>query len=658
MPDDLELQYTGPLLARLATVEIVGFGINFQLSQAQQTSWEWLEITLHHAASMFSKNVLMPLEFRMFPLPSYFGYLRTHKKRHHALRCAKNSRLAFHALLGLVNLFYGGVQRLHLMASIPLRNPPPSPSKILVDSGLHHSHVHDIITTLQPEILRQCVGVILDPRDTKWGRLVPNLMCINAPLWVIIGTDEGPFENLEDPFRDMLPQREERLQVQALINMAISVDISHLTNATPDSMHRWDALLDRRRARRQDFDKHASDSIKAHVKDRLQKAQNFLLPIKRDGTRFFMWYRSRQGRFRGEIDFEAVRIEFEMRNKGQLLYDEIDNEWDICTIFEPEMEPVDNDPMDLQDLPLTTSYPDIKAVSLLPGHNTIGREIFIHRDIHSEDVVFFATLKDVLYSRYGLISHPQSALEPVCQSIPDAQLVNLDAVRKYVMERHLTVDKAHEFAIRYFVSCLICDIDVPSVMWDLHPDNLQELVLSSQHFSWRLSRDQTCQGYIASPRDQKYNRPWSLIIPNPISVTQCIRELWGPSLEDVILALFERGIDFKVVLTAPIVIVPRPRTVFESNLHPHGWEPDQYEYLQYERRRNEFLRLSHVRVVIARGGILWRLCKFALVNNIQDGPSKDVQDFNCYPSGQHLFEDLIEDEINMLCGVYLVSTGG
>ncbi|KAG2114021.1 hypothetical protein BD769DRAFT_1309445, partial [Suillus cothurnatus] len=93
---------------------------------------------------------------------------------------------------------------------------------------------------------------------------------------------------------------------------------------------------------------------------------------------------------------------------------------------------------------------------------------------------------------------------------------------------------------------------------------------------------------------------------------------------------------------------------------PPGWLPDKYEYIDYERRRNLLLRLPHVRVVAAQGGIIWRLCKQELTSDIPSGPSRDVHlfaDTSQHASCQFRFDTLTQEETETLCGLYYVGTG-
>jgi hypothetical protein len=669
-PDDSELKYTGPLFQRLSTIRIVSSGTTHTLSGEQKASWQWLENTLHHAASTFSIDSLLPLEFSMLPLPSSYGYLRNHKKHSHALRCARRSRLAFHSLVGLLNLFYGRALVRYETANHADPRRPLSPSQTLIQSGLSDTHVCDIIDALKPEMLGRCVGVVFNPKSSALGVLFPYLNRIRVPVWVKIGTSKGIYysNTLNYPsFKLAIPQGEEELRIRTMINRTIADDFRPSpSNPNPDSLHQWNALIEARKHKREEFLSQASDSIKERVKKRLQDAVNLILPTRRDGTRFFMWYRSKQGRFRGELDYEDAKKEFETRRQEQFVYDEISNQWDICSLFDKDRDAEHDDvafdhPSEELD---TTPAPRLNnPPTLSSNHNELGRTV-VHPTPIRQDILFGTSLEDVLYSRYGLLCSTQSEIESASDfiHIEESQIVDIYTIRKYIMEVNLPSEhRSNEFAIRYFISSLVLELQPPSLLWDLHPIHARELLTRNVHFKVEPVKDSTLAGYLLLPLVPKYARTWNLFVPNATSIIQCIRQQWGPSLEDVILCLCERGIPFKLLFKVAYPSIPRPITVFESNRRPHGWTPDKFEYIDYELRRNRLLRLPHVRVAVAQaGGILWRLCKQELASEIPNGPSPDVlyfADTSQDASHTYLFDTLTEHEIEILCGIYHVDTG-
>lgn len=669
-PDDSELKYTGPLFQRLATIQIVGSGTSHTLCAEQKASWKWLEDTLHHAASTFAIDSLLPMEFAMLPMPSSYGYLRVHKKHAHALRCAQRSRLAFHTLMGLVNLFYGRALVRYETGSYSDPRRPLSPSRTLIHSGLSETHVCDILDALQPEVLGRCVGVVLDPQSSGLGIVYPYLNRIRVPVWVKIGSSKGIFNKNSikyHSFHIAIPSKDEEIRVRALVHKTTADEYQpSSSDVDPDSLHQWEALVEKRRSVRESFEAGASDGVKARVKARLQAALDFIIPTHRDGTRFFMWYRSKRGRFRGELDLADAKKEFETRRRGEFVYDDVSNQWDICSLFDKDREiPQEDAQMELpsQEI-LATPAPLLNRPPALPSdHNEVGRTV-VHQSTIGQDVLFSTSLEDVLSSRCGLVCCSEDEIRSASDfvQVEDSQLVDTHTVRKYIMEVNLPLERhSNEFAVRYFISTLVLVLEPPSIIWDLHPDHARQLLSQNAYFQIHQVKDKSLPGYLVLPLIQKYARTWNLFLAQATSVVQCIREQWGPSLEDVVLCLFERGIPFKVLFHSEYPSLPRPITVFESNRRPYGWTADKYEYADYELRRNRLLRLPHVRVAAAQaGGILWRLCKQELANEIPNGPSADVvyfADMSKDSSHTLIYDTLSEHEIEILCGIYYVDTG-
>ncbi|KAG2110397.1 uncharacterized protein F5147DRAFT_652006 [Suillus discolor] len=245
--------------------------------------------------------------------------------------------------------------------------------------------------------------------------------------------------------------------------------------------------------------------------------------------------------------------------------------------------------------------------------------------------------------------------------IEDSQIVDTYTICKYIMEANLLLEHhSNEFAIWYFISSFALKVQLPSILWDLHPKHARQLLTCNIYFKVEQVKDKSLPGYLVLPLIPKYARTWNLFLGNATSIVQCIREQWGPSLEDVILCLFKRGILFKLLFHVAYPSIPRPISVFESNCHPYGWTANEYEYADYELHQNYLLRLLHVRVVVAQaGGILWCLCKQELANEIPNIPSLNVLYFvEASPNSSHtyLYDTLSEHEIEILCWIYYIDT--
>ncbi|KAG2030618.1 hypothetical protein BDR03DRAFT_1016956 [Suillus americanus] len=94
------------------------------------------------------------------------------------------------------------------------------------------------------------------------------------------------------------------------------------TDPDPDSLHQWNALVEGHKSACKLFSLRASDTIKEWVKKRLQATLDFIIPTQRDGTRFH-----------GELDLKDAKKEFKTRRRAEFTYDEISNQWDICSLF-------------------------------------------------------------------------------------------------------------------------------------------------------------------------------------------------------------------------------------------------------------------------------------------------------------------------------------
>ncbi|KAI1789776.1 hypothetical protein LXA43DRAFT_892236 [Ganoderma leucocontextum] len=110
-------------------------------------------------------------------------------------------------------------------------------------------------------------------------------------------------------------------------------------------------------------------------------------------------------------------------------------------------------------------------------------------------------------------------------------------------------------------------------------------------------------------------------------------------------------------------------------LHPPvqvtlGWrkqdfQPDFWDYKEYQRRAYAILSQPKGRAALLRGGIVWRLALEILgagpsVELAQQGPSSDVWHYGqaFVPSrGDASYDDaLSSDELDVICGVYKVYT--
>ncbi|KAG1744237.1 hypothetical protein EDB19DRAFT_1906801 [Suillus lakei] len=351
-PDDSELKYMGPLFQRLATIQL-------EMAQEHTTSR-----CLHFQHQLSTPHGIL------HAAPSLFLQLPSHPQE--ALPCT--------------------LMCPEIKTGIPHSADPRhplSPSHTLIQSGLSDTHVCDIINALKPEVLGRCIGVVLDPKSSVLGILFPYLNCIRVPVWVQIGMMKGIFYKTSlsySAFKLTIPRGEEELHIQAMIHKTIADDSKPSpSNPDPDSLHQWNALVEAQKSKHELFSSHASNNIKEQLKKRLQDTLNFIIPTQQDGMRFFMWYCSKQGRFRGELNYEDAKKEFESRQWEECVYDEISNQWDICSLFDKDQDLVHNDatfdhPFNPTPAPQLNNPP-----TLLSNHNELGRTV-VHQTPIGKDM--------------------------------------------------------------------------------------------------------------------------------------------------------------------------------------------------------------------------------------------------------------------------------
>ncbi|KAJ7799779.1 hypothetical protein B0H14DRAFT_2529928 [Mycena olivaceomarginata] len=143
---------------------------------------------------------------------------------------------------------------------------------------------------------------------------------------------------------------------------------------------------------------------------------------------------------------------------------------------------------------------------------------------------------------------------------------------------------------------------------------------------------------------------------------------WGlSSIQEIVFHLFQRGIEFRLCRRGPLRPQPRP-PLFQTGLgwRPAGYRPTLTDYLAYEERRDEFLRSPRGRAARFAGGIVGRLAvDLAMVLTDDEiaarGPSDESFEHSvCLWDGQsstaYWDDALTPDEINLICGVYVVNT--
>jgi hypothetical protein len=151
------------------------------------------------------------------------------------------------------------------------------------------------------------------------------------------------------------------------------------------------------------------------------------------------------------------------------------------------------------------------------------------------------------------------------------------------------------------------------------------------------------------------------MVDDPVTALECVRRQWGPYFLDIANELCSHGYPFHTRVPGPRpTIQPRP-SIHTLGYREVGYNPQPCDYAAYEALRNDFLSSPRGRAALLHGGIIWRLAK-DIVPEVaaMNGPSSEVantgQAIMC--EGKYLWDDqLMEEELNLICGVYKVYTG-
>ena len=274
------------------------------------------------------------------------------------------------------------------------------------------------------------------------------------------------------------------------------------------------------------------------------------------------------------------------------------------------------------------------------------------------------SLDDILFFRYGLISHYFD--RALVEYQPPLAVQPWETLRTILGDCTSPVDQKNREAISFFVACMLdCSdnegrLQLCRRLCDLHCELANQLYklpssvrIEVVHFSDNIVQ------YFIQPNYEQY-----LAVDSVLTGVECIRRSWDLAPDLIISRFIDRGISFRMLIPGP---PPTPRILSSPPLYiglgfrPPNYKPDTVDYAVYERWRNELLRGPRGRVALMKGGIIWRLAREAIgAEVVIAGHSEGV-----FESGQCLSarninywdDDLSPAELDLICGVYKVYTG-
>jgi hypothetical protein len=211
-------------------------------------------------------------------------------------------------------------------------------------------------------------------------------------------------------------------------------------------------------------------------------------------------------------------------------------------------------------------------------------------------------------------------------------------------------------------------MEILNKLWDLAPDSPSPLAghanllfkVTTLSFS---NRDY----YFLRNRREKEEAQWDLVLEDAATVLECFRRD-GESVLEIARFLLNSGRPFSTRVTQFKIphLVLRPTELVILGWRPKGYQSHLADYAYYEQLRNDFMARPHARAAFLAGGIVWRLAMHSAGNLAEEralnGPSEEALPFGKYfphPDNNELMWDdtLTETEMDLICGVYKVSTG-
>ncbi|KAH0825905.1 hypothetical protein J3R83DRAFT_7658 [Lanmaoa asiatica] len=714
-----DVQFIGPLLGRLSCFKVVqGKDGRYGMDPELLASWTWLEDTLSVAISCLSEGMLLPMQVQFYDYPQQLGYRRSFKRHGRAVKVMITARETFLVMIGLFSMFYSFRAERHFhYTCFPTSQPYTSVQTLLKKgSNLSDSIIQDLID--MHSLLGTRIGLVVETGCSWFEQYRFALAYAGVPFWLFWGKahptlvarlssriPESSFLFKYLPNHEMLRRcvlllaendslsisSQQLLMMDARRHKKYSAEVFQDAlppdpQPIPNPQHSAETPHDflKRRAEQEKVRRDGASHIELQ---RWEGRASYAATLKKGvskKSKVYYWQsvagvRRRTRIERAHIDeiWDETAL-MKKRNPNQRKYNAVFDEWDVCTDFDPS--PVDEDPIEDEffndegyedDAPIPLPNPPTAPARLPPkqlplAHNEQGL-LFCHaRGVEDEEVIT-PELDDLMYNRYGfLIDSVAFDLRGNVLTLPSDTLL-LEQVPRILMEKNATSTSRSKDGIRYLITLIDNNLEIPDVYWDIKNKDL--LQANPRHFIFRhtelrsLQSGDPLQGYTVTPTSSSYHRSWVLFVESSIAVVQCIREGWGPSLEDVVCKACRLGYRthiFAVTRKEALPPLSLPPSLFSRREREAGFIPTHFDFYAYQSIVEILVMQPRVRAAVLRGGILGRICSpYISLDEVADGPSPDVLRYGLRwkveGSDQILVEDFIsEEEIALLCGFWFV----
>jgi hypothetical protein len=666
--------FDNPIFERLIytyrNLPIVRQGAWYLLEPQVQQQWWRLEMALRWVANVIlsSGAALLPLGFNAGPFPSSYGYTRNHMEERFARYCAIKARDAFVPLMALCAFAISTTKQ--SIGYQPAGHVPKWVEMLQAKQEIHPSWIEDISHSAAANLSEAVgrIGAFIDVSTFEMSNFTDSMIRANVPIWFYWGNKHEKPRSHDKSLVRFLPHTLDIQSDTPLHQRDTALQNIRLPHGSRQKAgETWRMYFERITNIRADRLLRESAEHKARREQRETKNSSFLTPT-RKGAPVFYWEEHLTGfRIRTRVPHRDVYESWGRYADSQKRYDSLVDEWDICTEFDPDAIAPDYDADEDDDIDAGTPFQTQQLQTHAPDM-AVWEEVSPNYQQESSSAGIQdtgETFDDIVCSRYGLSIPPGSYHRLALASRPELK----DARRILANEQAPLLDARIADAIRDLVQCLI-DIgkgpakSIPSSLWDLNQHNHRSLS-SRRDLIISVQRKDTDQGVIylvttnQLPSDR--NVQWTIILEDASNALECVRRRWGPHFIDVANELYTRGYPFSTRLVGPQPVTTTRPAINSLGYRPKGYTPLPCDYAAYEALRDSFLATPRARAALLKGGIVWRLAKEVVPEvTVLNGPSSEAlltgRAFRC--EERYLWDDeLTEEELNLICGVYKVHTG-
>lgn len=689
----------GRLQFKLHSLPITRVNGQWTLAPPLCSAWAELEKDLLRAntilqSSLSVRDLFIGFGIEGYRTPSQFGYQGLHKSKDDARHASWRSLHAFQVLAALTSMFIA----IHLQKH---PNPPatcPVWANVL-EQGMQPTWIDDLVNSFVADFTIERAGVFLRANPDsplRWQNQLPIMLSANVPVWIFWGV--GTHAPLSDPaFAGFRPTPEQIARATiapisvgtptSVLRAYEDVELQWLPPLPPpplflplrpiqslpppspqqdstcnptfpdlpsgtsqlvgETMTDFFARRAESNRRIEELESPAQKSRRLAREESAKAAQKPSMS-RRNSAMVFMWEEENGWWIRRQLGVHGVDAWWDAPCH-RCDYDSFRQEWDII--------PDDNANVDHEE------EQEFFEGTLPPHHPEDDTDVIAHALLDIDAAVSFDLL---LHQRYGIMcsNNDQSLLEP-----PEGDVRRKLAQAFNVLRDDIPEDPRLLSDILSFVKALIMDVtnpSAPATIWDISPTRRSPFVIRSPTMVVSIKTLNGRTYYFIRDSSSNAQGPWDLAVMDATTAVECLRMTEVTTVTSLVRLLSARGTPFNTFLRVPrdaSFALLAPPVYYLGWRQKDRWRATVEEFERYSGERTAFLHQGRARAALLKGGILWRLAMEAMESPVcaLEGPTDAVKRYGqvVRPASEDVMyvdDDLSENEMDFICGVYRVYT--